>query len=474
MEKYIEFFNEIACIPHGSGNTKLISDYLVRFAKNHGLEYYQDEFNNVIIIKEASSGYENKDAVILQGHMDMVTVKEPECSINMETDGLDLFIEGDLLGSRGTSLGADDAVAISYILDILDGNYNHPRLECIFTVDEETGMDGAKEIDISKTKATRMINIDNEVEGELIVGCAGGVRFKSSIPVNKILSEGTVFKAKISGLKGGHSGVEIDKMRGNAIIILCDELVKLTKSYGIKLIEINGGTKDNVIPNSCEARFMLSDSFDNPLIVNRILALNGSDYYFGTDKDIDTAILSIEKEESREMISLDNESTEKILDYISKIPNGVQAMSEIIPDMVETSLNLGIILSDSDCIIIDSLIRSSVKMSKDNLVYTLCKLSKEYDASVELFGDYPGWEVKSDSPLRDIMSDLYEKMYLCKPTVCAIHAGLECGLFIEKRPSLDCVSFGPDIIDIHSVNERLSLSSTKRMFDYLVEILRNL
>ncbi|MCQ2080977.1 MAG: beta-Ala-His dipeptidase [Lachnospiraceae bacterium] len=471
MEKYLEYFNEIACIPHGSGNTKMISDYLVRFARVRNLEYRQDEFNNVIIIKEAKEGYEDKDAVILQGHIDMVAVKDSDCSIDMSCDGLDLFTEGDLLGARGTSLGGDDGIAVAYMLAILDGNYNHPRLECIFTTDEETGMDGAKGIDITNLRATRMINIDNEVEGELIVGCAGGVRFKSEMKINKILASGTVFSASVTGLKGGHSGVEIDKNRGNAIKILADELLKLANAYGIKLIEINGGTKDNVIPSSCEARFMLTDAFDNSLTINRILALNGSDYYFGTEDDIDMAIFNISKEDSMDMITLDENATKQFLSYISEFPNGVQAMSEVIDNLVETSLNMGIILSDSESIIVDSLIRSSVKRSKDNLVYELCKLAGKYGASYEMFGDYPGWEVRTTSNLRELMAEVYESKYLCKPNIVAIHAGLECGLFLEKRPELDVVSFGPDIKDIHSTKERLSLSSAERMFDYLTEVL---
>ena len=471
MEKYLEFFNEIACIPHGSGNTKMISDYLVRFARVRNLEYRQDEFNNVIIVKEAKEGYEDKDAVILQGHIDMVAVKDSDCSIDMSCDGLDLFTEGDLLGARGTSLGGDDGIAVAYMLAILDGNYNHPRLECIFTTDEETGMDGAKGIDITNLRATRMINIDNEVEGELIVGCAGGVRFKSEMKVNKILASGTVFSASVTGLKGGHSGVEIDKNRGNAIKILADELLKLANAYGIKLIEINGGTKDNVIPSSCEARFMLTDAFDNSLTINRILALNGSDYYFGTEDDIDMAIFNISKEDSMDMITLDENATKQFLSYISEFPNGVQTMSEVIDNLVETSLNMGIILSDSESIIVDSLIRSSVKRSKDNLVNELCKLAGKYGASYEMFGDYPGWEVRTTSNLRELMAEVYESKYLCKPNIVAIHAGLECGLFLEKRPELDVVSFGPDIKDIHSTKERLSLSSAERMFDYLTEVL---
>ena len=474
MGDYLQYFQEIACIPHGSHNTKMISDYLVRFANQHGLYVRQDSLNNVVIIKDAHPSYVNHEPVILQGHMDMVAVKEQDCPIDMTSDGLDLFVDGDMMGAHKTSLGGDDGIAIAYMLDILSNDYKCPRLECIITVDEEVGMDGAKGIDISDTQATRMINIDNEVEGELIVGCAGGVRFVSTMNVVKELGEGSIFKISVEGLKGGHSGVEIDKQRGNAIKILAGELCKLVENYGIKLIDINGGTADNVIPNYCEARVMLTNEHDNPLIAQRIISLNGSDFYFGTENDIDTAILKVTSEESREMIVFDDESTRKVTEYLSKYPDGIQKMSEIIPNSVETSLNIGMIVSDDEAITVTSLVRSSIKRAKDELTYELCKLANDYGASYEMVGDYPGWEVREDSELADVMAKIYEEMYLCKPEVHAIHAGLECGMFLEKRPELECVSFGPTISDIHSAKERMSLSSAKRMFEYLLRILENM
>ncbi len=468
MEKYLEFFKEIASIPHGSTNTKKISDHIVKFAVERGLTYEQDELNNVIIKKEASKGYEDHESVILQGHMDMVAVKEDGIDKDMTTEGLDLYTEGDLLKAKGTSLGGDDGIAVAYMMDILDGEYEHPALECLFTVDEEIGMEGATGIDVSGIKGKRMINIDNEVEGEFIVGCAGGVRVNLSRTVNKEETQGVRVRISVDGLKGGHSGVEIDKKRGNANKILGDVLCQLKAKGTYNIIDISGGTADNVIPSSAYADIMLTD-------VSILSGLDDLTLPFGKEEDPDKAQVHVKvlEEKAKEKV-LVSEDGETLVEILCKLPDGVTAFDKDNQDFVETSLNLGILRLDGDKLELESLVRSSVEDAKNKLVEELCKLAEKTGFITNLYGNYPGWEYKSDSEIRKVFVEAYEKQYLCKPKIEVIHAGLECGIFAGKIKDLDCISLGPDIKDIHSVNETLSLSSAGRTFELLVSALSQL
>ena len=468
MEKYLEFFKEIAAIPHGSTNTKKISDHIVKFAAERGLTYEQDELNNVIIKKEASKGYEDHESVILQGHIDMVAVKEDGIDKDMTTEGLDLYTEGDHLKAKGTSLGGDDGIAVAYMMDILDGEYEHPALECLFTVDEEIGMEGATGIDVSGLKGKRMINIDNEVEGEFIVGCAGGVRVNLSRTVNKEEAQGVRVRISVDGLKGGHSGVEIDKKRGNANKILGDVLCQLKAKGTYNIIDISGGTADNVIPSSAYADIMLTDA-------SILSGLDCLTLPFGKEEDPDKAQVHVKvlEEEAKEKV-LAGDDGEMLVDLLCKLPDGVTAFDKDNQDFVETSLNLGILRLDGDKLELESLVRSSVEDAKNKLVEELCKLAEMKGFITNLYGNYPGWEYKSESEIRKVFVEAYEKQYLCKPKIEVIHAGLECGIFAGKIKDLDCISLGPDIKDIHSVNETLSLSSARRTFELLVSALRQL
>ncbi len=471
MEKYLEYFYAIAEIPHGSGNTKTLSDFLMRFAAAHRLEAKQDEAGNVVILKEAHPDLAGSAPVLLQGHIDMVAVKDADTSTDMDKEGLSLYEEGDLLMARGTSLGGDDGIAVAYMMDLLSGDYKTPPLECVFTVDEEIGMLGASALDVSDLSSRRMINIDQEEEGIFIAGCAGGVRLSVTFPVKKEVLTGRVYEISISGLKGGHSGIDIDKRRGNAIKALVDELCKLNEKIGFQLIEINGGYADNAIPREAVARIM-STNFDDPANEDeKILALDGKELFFGSPADVDEGKISVKKLSKDQMIVLDLLSTAEFLEFLTAIPDGVMGYDEADPSFVETSLNTGILFSDEDDLKLDILVRSSADRKKDALVYELCKLAKDAGASVSLSGDYPGWPFKKESPLRDKMCGIYEEMYGEKPVVEAIHAGLECGVFAKKLPGLDCVSIGPDIHDIHTFREALSLSSAKRTFDLIVRVL---
>ena len=489
MEKYLKFFYELASIPHGSGNTAKIADYLVAFAQKRGLAVERDSFDNVIIMKPASTSYVNHEPVILQGHLDMVAVKEADSMKDLQNEGLDLFTDGDLLGAAGTSLGGDDGIAVAYMMDILDSDYEHPDLICIITADEETGMFGANGINLDGIPAKRLINIDNEEEGKFIVGCAGGVDATVTFTPNKEIGEGIVYEVEVSGLLGGHSGIDIDKQRGNANKILAEELCKLHDELGINLIEFNGGSRSNVIPNYAFARIMLTDRKDNSIFEKKIMSLNGSEYYFGDIDSPDCAVLSVRESGRSQMIIFDDLSTERFLRFLRDVQNGVKSYVEnVSPAQVRTSSNLGVVKCDDDNAKAECLVRSSSEDEKNELLYEIFNLAMECDAEGSAQGDYPGWEYAPNSQLRDTMVKVYintmkrfedsmdGEMFkkLCKPEIEVIHAGLECGILSKKISGLDCVSFGPSITDIHTVNERMSLSSAGRMFEFLKELLKEL
>lgn len=474
MEKYLQYFYELSQIPHGSGNMIAISNYIKKFASDNGFYVRQDINDNLVIIREAHPDYANHEPVILQGHMDMVAVKEPGVTKNMELEGLDVYEEDGFLKANGTSLGGDDGIAVAYIMDILSGDYKAPRIEAIITVDEEVGMLGATALSVEDITAHRMINIDQEVEGVFLVGCAGGSKIDIKFPVNRLVADGNVYEVKISGLKGGHSGIDIDKNRGNAILTLCGELNRIIKRVPFNIIEIRGGVADNVIPSSAYARIMLADDKLNSLYEKELLSLNGTEMYFGDEKNYDKAEITVCKVSYDSMIIMDDASSAKFLEFAATIPNGVVAFDEVDEKSVESSLNTGIIESDEEFVKLDISVRSSSDRKKSEIVYKLCKLSQEYGSDYTISGEYPAWEPKRNSDLEKLLVDTYEEMFLCKPKLETVHAGLECGIFVNKIPGLQCISIGPDILDIHSTDERLPLDSAKRCFDYIVKVLEKM
>jgi len=473
--KVFYYFEQICGIPHGSGNTRQISDYLVSFAKNHKLQYFQDELNNVIIIKEATAGYENEPPIIVQGHMDMVAVKEEDCPIDMEKEGLKLGIEGDMIFAEGTSLGADDGIAVAYALALLDSeDISHPRLEVVLTVDEEVGMEGALFIDLSMLKGKRLLNIDSETQGELTVSCAGGVRvggtFEDPFEQVTVSDMDCLLRIEVSGLTGGHSGTEIHHGRANANILMGRLLCGISGKVGFRLLTLEGGTKDNVIPSRSMSEILIKKADRDQ--IGQILAeyqrTFGQEYQ---DTDPDLQITAQAEDACGSVRALYTDTTQKLLEFLRHAKNGVQSMSRELPDLVETSLNLGIIHTAENKLQIAYSIRSSSKSAKEALKQELCDGFEGVGAKVSLSGDYPAWELKKDSALTAGMQSLYQEMFGIKPVVLAIHAGLECGILAEKIEGLDSVSFGPDIHDIHTTRERLSISSARNMWEYLVAIL---
>ena len=465
------YFEEIANIPHGSGNTKQISDYLVAFAKEHNLEYYQDAINNVIMIKEATEGYEASEPVIIQGHMDMVCEKESDCTIDFEKDGLDLYVEDGFVKARGTTLGGDDGIAVAYGLALLEAtDIAHPRLELVITVDEETGMDGAYGIDLSVLKGKKMLNIDSDEEGIFLTSCAGGTSVEATIPVKRNTEEGVVLNVKVDGLFGGHSGAEIHKEHGNASILMGRVLNNIAKEVPFGIISLAGGLKNNAIPRECNASLLVPE--ECVARVEEIIAEHSEIFqkeFFSSDAGVK---VSCENAGVSSADILDFMSLNKVLCYLRMVPNGVQHMSQAIPGLVETSLNLGIMELKDDVFVTDTSIRSSVGSRKEDLRDKLVNIIEICGGEAEVVGDYPAWEYKAESKLREEIASAYKATYGKDPVFTAIHAGLECGILSEKIEGLDCVSFGPENFDIHTPQERLNIASTERVWNFLVEYLK--
>ena len=470
-EKVFYYFEEICNIPHGSGNLDKISSYLADFAKERGLFHIRDASNNVIIIKEATAGYEKVAPIILQGHMDMVAVKTNDAQIDLEKDSLKLAVDGDDIYAEGTSLGGDDGIAVAYILALLDSqDIAHPRIEAVITTDEEIGMEGATAIDLSMLKAKRMLNIDSEEEGILLTSCAGGMRTDCHIPVKKeASSDGICLEIRVGGLLGGHSGTEINKERTNAIQLLGITLGQILGKVPFHLVQIYGGEKDNAIPREACAIVRLTAEAKE-CFVKEVKRIEKEEQNEKKSKEKDLFLRVKEIDMIPERI-FDTASTQRILSFLMFLPNGVIAMSADIEGLVETSLNVGILKTTDTEIVASTAIRSAIETAKHKVFLQVDMLTKLLGGYTETHGVYPGWQFDPDSKLRADMMRIYQKMFGKEPKVEALHAGLECGIMISKIPGLDCVSYGPNIYDIHTTKERLSISSAYRILDYLLEIL---
>ena len=465
------YFEELCAIPHGSGNTKAISDYLAAFARTHGLRYVQDELNNVIIWQEGTCGYEDHKPVILQGHMDMVCEKDADCPIDMDTEGLDVTHDGEYVFARGTTLGGDDGIALAYALAILaDKSIAHPPLEVVFTVDEETGMEGATGIDLTGLKGRKLLNIDSEEEGIFTVSCAGGARGTITLPVSRRAVYGPCVRLTVDGLQGGHSGVEIHKNRANATKVMGEFLSRIQKLMPLCLTKLSGGTKDNAIPRSCSVTLVAMGShIDRINQVAEELQREIREQY-----DEPEAVVYGDDVDAFGGNALSTADSAKVIALLCSAPNGVQAWSQDIEGLVQTSLNLGIATLDKEALTMTFAVRSSVNQEKRELLTKLKELAAFYEAGYSEMGDYPAWEYVKDSKLRDTMVEVYSGMFGKEPQVVAIHAGLECGILSDKLPGLECVSIGPDMKDIHTSRERLNIASTKRTWEFLLEVLKAL
>lgn len=461
------YFEELCKIPHGSFNTKPVADWLVDFAKNNNLEYSRDNSDNVIIIKEATLGFEEKEAIILQGHTDMVCQKTADSKKDMDKEGIDIVLDGDCISAKDTTLGADNGIAVAMIMAVLaSSSISHPKIEAVFTSNEEVGLLGASEIDLSNLSAKRLINIDSEDEGVFTVSCAGGNMTKAKIPVEREDFDGKTVLIKISGLSGGHSGIEIDKGRANANILMGRALYKISKADNVRLVFANGGLKDNAIPAEAVAKLLVTDENKALDIVKR-LQDEFKNEYSTTDKNI-----KIELEFSEYETPMTKDSTRKIISFLMSAPNGVEEMSADVLGLVQTSLNLGVLKTEEDKVTASFCVRSSKESQKIMLTERVSVLSEAFGGNVEVFGDYPGWDYKKDSPLRDLLVDVFKSQYGYEPKIEAIHAGLECGILASKIEGLDSISIGPDLKEVHTPRERMSACSVKRVWEMLLEVLR--
>lgn len=490
-QKVFHYFEQICRIPHPSYHCEAISNYLMDFAKAHGLEAYQDQFYNVIIIKEATAGKEELEPIMIQGHMDMVTVKDDGIRIDMQKEGLQLAIDGDYIYAKGTSLGGDDGIAVAYGLALLDDDtLSLPRIELVVTTEEEVGMEGATGIDLSVCRANRMLNLDSEDEGEFVVACAGGMRVHADMEAGEKLpltENELLYCIEVGGLAGGHSGTEIIRHSANACKVIGSVLHGLwAMDCPFMMMDLEGGTKDNAIPIYAKALIAVSKERKDQIKANiDKLHEDFRKQYGATDPDGYVKCSEVKPADrndmqsclqntKKEILLFSKERTRQIIDFLCEVPNGVQSMCTEMPELPQTSLNLGIMKGEADGIHFDFSLRSSVSAEKKELCDKVCEIIDKYEGTYELGGDYPAWEYKADSALREHLVRVYEKQYGKLPEVLSIHAGLECGILASKKPGLDCVSVGPDILDIHTTRERLSISSVQRVWKFLVEALETL
>lgn len=464
------YFEEICAIPHGSRNTKMISDYLVGFAKEHDLRYIQDEINNVILFAPGTCGMEDHAPVILQGHIDMVCEKEATCPIDMAAEGLDVAHDGTFVYAKGTTLGGDDGIAAAMALALLaDQTIPHPPLEVVMTTEEEIGLLGADAIDLSQLKGRTLINLDSETEGVFTVSCAGGCTACIALPVERRAVYGPCIRLSVDGLKGGHSGADIHLKRANADKVMGEFMSRIQKIMPLCLTSFSGGAKDNAIPCSCQAKLVAMGI--NLERINDIAAALQEEIRGNYDEP-DATVQAFDVD-ALGGNSLSTESTAKVISLLCSAPNGIHKWSADIEGLVQTSLNLGI-AKLGDRFSATFSVRSSVNTEKQEVLDQLKALAEMLDGSYSQDGEYPAWEYRKESRLRDTMVRIYREMFGAEPKVEAIHAGLECGIFSQKLPGLDCVSIGPDIHDIHTTRERLDIASTERLWKFLLEVLKNL
>ncbi len=467
-ERVFHYFEEISAIPRGSGNMEKIAQYCMDFAKKHSLKAIKDDADNVIIFKDGSCGGENAEPLILQGHLDMVCQKTADCEIDFLKDGLELYIDGDFLKAKGTTLGADNGIAVAMILSVLESdNIPHPPIEAVFTTDEEIGLIGAGKLDKSLLKSKRMINLDSEQISTVTVSCAGGSDFRASMPFEREKAFGTKLTVLLNGLKGGHSGDKINSGRVNSDILAGRVLNYLNSHCNLEVISVNGGDKGNAIPvyselelctNEPELLKAEAEKYIN--IIKEEIAFREPDFTFG-----------IIASGAGEYEVLPEEVKERLIFILTCIPNGVMEMSAEIKGLVETSLNLGVLETKADKIIFHSALRSNKKTALSYLEERLKVFYKNASCDIEAFGHYPPWEYNANSKLVEVYKKCFSEQFGYEPEVKAIHAGLECGVFADAINGFDCISVGPEAYDIHTVNERLSISSTESTYKLLLKIL---
>lgn len=469
------FFKDISKIPRCSGNEKAISDHLVDFAKQRNLEVEQDKALNVLIKKPAYPGYENAPTVIIQGHMDMVCDKNKATEHDFEKDPIEFVVKDDMLYANDTTLGADNGIAVAYALTLLDSkDIPHPPLRVLMTVEEEVGLNGAKALDPKFLEGDMLINIDSEEEGKLLASCAGGITAKQCLPIvwEQAKADMACYRVSIGGLKGGHSGVEIDKARGNSNKLMGRVLDGLNVEMEFYIKEINGGLRMNAIPRETDAVLLVRPEDEGKLIAK----IGEWEKTFKnelkvSDPDVFVAARKVDVDDLK---VFSDETKKKVIGLLILIPDGIQSMSMDIKGLVESSTNLGVVKTLENEVIFESGIRSSIRSLKYKILNQNKAVADVMGVKLLTDGEYPEWEFNPNSKLRIVFKKVYNEMYGSEPEVIAVHGGLECGIFTEKNPNLDMVSFGPNMYDVHSPNEHISISSINRMWEYLLAVLKEI
>jgi dipeptidase D len=471
----IKNFEAISSIPRCSGNEKEVSNYILEFANNHNCEVIQEESYNLIIRKKATPGYEKSPIVILQGHLDMVGVKDQGIIHDFSKDPIKLKLNSEYILAEGTSLGADNGIAIAYILTLIESKtIEHPPLEFLLTTGEEVGMTGASKIDAENFKGKILINLDSEEEGKLLVSGAGAVTNIVKIPIvwMKNTYKENMYALKISGLKGGHSGLDINKGRANAIKLLARLLHVLTLETDIKIAEISGGGKANAIPNEAKVIVCVKPEekkyFEDLINIHRGI-IKKENELTEPDLEITTEVIN---DDINNVISKNTLS--KIISLLTDIPNGVQSMSKVIKDLVQSSTNVGIVSTSSNEFSVISCVRSSDRSLKSNIVEEISTIAKNFGGKVENEGDYPEWKYREESYIRGLCEKVHKKLFDKKPEIYALHVGIECGILKDRIGDLDMISIGPNIYDVHTTKEKLDIKSAERTWNFIKEVLKEI
>lgn len=473
-EKLFHFFEDISAIPRGSGNEKEISDYLVKFARERNLWVYQDEAHNVIIRKDGSEGAKDKEPVMLQGHIDMVCDKLAGVEHDFEKDGIELVVKDGVLSANGTTLGADNGVAVALMMMVLDDEaIKHPPVECVFTTEEEVGLNGAQALDKSLITARTMINMDSEEEGVATISCAGGLRIQLTRPVKREAAEGTLITIKIKGLLGGHSGMDISKERQNANLLMARMVDHLMRNTDGKLVTFAGGTKDNAITRECGATLIYADKAEAEKAekLARSLAETLAAEITPDEPDF---VCEISVEEGKTASALAAEDAKAFVSAIRLAPNGVFSRNMKMDGFVVTSSNMGVVKADEDCLQIVVSPRSSVASLQEDTKERFQTLADTFGFRTEYSGEYPGWSFAEKSRIREVFIESYRELFGKELKLEAIHAGLECGLFSEALPGLDAIAVGPTLYDVHTPDEHVPLDSFERFYELLKDVLARL
>ena len=467
-------FADLNAVPRPSKKEECVIEFMKNFGNSLGLETFEDEIRNVIIRKPATPGMENRKAIVMQGHLDMVHQKNADTIFDFDTQGIDMFVDGDWVRARGTTLGADNGLGVATIMAILESkDIPHPAIEALFTIDEETGMTGALNLKGGILQGQILLNVDTEEDDEIDIGCAGGIDVTATRTYNEEeVPEGSVGHIiTVKGLNGGHSGMDINKGLGNANKIMNRLLFDAFENFGLQVVEINGGSLRNAIPRESVAKVIISEMFDEAYIFDMQEIINDIKTEYKTTEP--NLVIEIVKCDLPEKV-MDLGVQEGIIRAIYAAHNGVYRMSADMDDLVETSNNIARVIVKDGEIMVGCLTRSSVETSKFDLANGLRSAFELVGCEVELSGSYPGWTPNVNSEILDTLVGIYEKQNGEKPKVVACHAGLECGILGTNYPDMDMISFGPTIHGAHSPDERASISSAQKYWKFVLEILSNI